>query len=246
MFASLTKLSGFGFGVVATLCLSVSWPDLVNAQGARKQAAPSAQPLNWAQGASRAPVTILEYGSLTCGACAAFNNNVKPAIKRNYVDTGRARFVFRPFPTPPNDLSIAMHILTMCAGPANYYPLVDAFFARQGDIFEAARGETGPRNILFAISQDVGGMSPSQAETCLRDPQLLAGVRASVDAGNTAGVTGTPSVFINGTRFLPPAGEGYTIANVSAAIDGALRAVPRPADPPARKSPKSAKRATRK
>lgn len=199
---------------------------------------PPIAPLTWAQGAPSARVTLVEYGSLTCGHCAAFNNDVKPALKRTYFDTGRVRFVFRPFPTPPNDLSVAMHVLTLCAGPSRYYTLVDNFFQRQAEIFEAAAGETGPRNILFAIAQDVGGLSSDQAENCLRDRAHLAQIRASYDDGFAAGVTSTPALFINGRRLVTDGNQPYTIANVSTALNAALATTTQP--PKAR--PKAKKR----
>jgi protein-disulfide isomerase len=200
--------------------------------------------VNWAQGSAQAPVTVVEYGSLTCGHCANFNTAIKPTIKQNYVDTGRVRFIFRPFPTPPNDLSVAMHVLSMCGGASTYYPMVDAYFAHQEEIFEAARGETGPRNILFAIAEDVANISSSQAETCLRDPQLRSRVLASYQAGANAGVISTPTLFVNGVRFEPNAGVGISVASFSSALDAALRARTAPRVAP--KSKAAPKRATAK
>jgi protein-disulfide isomerase len=194
-------------------------------------------PQNWAMGRATAPVTLIEYGSLTCGHCAEFNNSVLPAIKRNYIDTGRVRYVFRPFPTPPNDLSVAMHALTLCAGPTRYYQLSDAFFTRQAEIFDAARGETGPKGTIFAIAEDHGGLSYSQSEACLRDPARQAQVQASALAGDAAGVSSTPTFFVNGVRVNVPLGQHVDESLLAAAIAAALR-VPSPKRAPAPKAKK--------
>jgi protein-disulfide isomerase len=153
-----------------------------------------------------------------------------PEIKRRYVDTGRVRFVFRPMPTPPIDLSVAMHVLTLCAGPTRYYPLVQAYFERQQQVFQAAVGETGPKGTLFAIAEDFGGLNYAAAEACLRDPVRLGQVRASVDAGTRAGVAGTPTLFVNGVLINVRAGQAhYEVADISNAIEAAAR--PRTAAP---------------
>jgi protein-disulfide isomerase len=202
----------FGLGLV---CLVLNGMPSVSVA----QSAAATGPVTWAMGRADAPVTLIEYGSLTCGHCAEFNNEVLPALKRTYIDTGRVRYVFRPFPTPPGDLSVAMHMLTLCAGPARYYGLVDAFFARQPQIFAAATGETGPKGTLFAIAEDFGGLTYSQAENCLRDSSRQTQVLASSNAGQAAGVRATPALFVNGTLV-----SGHESRDVTAAIDTALRA----------------------
>ncbi|NJR20508.1 MAG: DsbA family protein [Hyphomonadaceae bacterium] len=181
-----------------------------------------ARPLEWAQGRADAPITLIEYGSLTCNHCARFNDEVKPALKQAFIDTGHVRFIFRPYPTPPESLSVAMHILTICAGPSRYYELVDAFFQRQQNIFQAATTRNGPRDELFRIARDAGGLTTQRSVACLRDQAILDQVRASMDAGNAAGVRATPSLFINGQAFNPPSQQRYDIENITAALNAEL------------------------
>jgi protein-disulfide isomerase len=182
--------------------------------------------VTWAMGRADAPVTLLEYGSLTCGHCAAFNNEVMPAIKRRFIDSGQVKYILRPLPTPPFDLSVAMHALTMCAGPDKYYPLVDAFFERQREVFAAAVGETGPKGILLAIAEDSGGLTYTQSEACLRDPARQDQVRNNAQAGANVGVIATPSIFVNGTLVTVPIGQSLTETAVANAIIAAQRARP--------------------
>ena len=202
---------------------------------APKSNVPVPTPVNWALGRADAPVTVLEYGSLTCGHCAHFATDTLRTLKRTYIDTGRVKYVFRPFPTPPNDLSVAMHMLTLCAGPSRYYQLLDALFARQGEIFAAAGGETGPKGTLFAIVEDFGGLSYAQSEACLRDPARQNQVVASANAGSAAGVSTTPSIFVNNVLV-----SDHELLSVTSAIDRALAARARP--PTRSPAPKAKKR----
>jgi protein-disulfide isomerase len=218
---------------LAALCLGVvAAPAHSLAQRAAAPNSPAPAPLMWAMGRADAPVTLIEYGSLTCGHCAHFNADVLPVIKRTYIDTGRVRYVFRPFPTPPNDLSLGMHVLTLCAGPARYYGLMDAFFNRQAEVFAAAGGETGPKGTIFAIAEDYGGLTYAQSESCLLDQSRQTQVLASAQAGMLAGVRMTPTLFVNGTIV-----NGHAAPEVTAAIEAALRT-----RGPARPAPKAKKR----
>jgi protein-disulfide isomerase len=218
------------FGL-AFLCLALlGLPQTSDAQRAKNAAPATPALVNWAIGRSDAPITLLEYGSLTCGHCAHFSNDILPVIKRRYIDPGRVRYVFRPFPTPPNDLSVAMHMLTLCAGPSRYYGLLDAFFARQQDVFAAATGETGPKGTLFAIAEDHGGLTYLQSETCLRDDVRQRQVIASAQAGVNASVRTTPTLFVNGVMV-----DGHELAEVTAALDRALVTASRPSARKAKK-----------
>jgi protein-disulfide isomerase len=195
----------------------------VSSNGLAQPRPPATFP-NWAMGRADAPVTLIEYGSLTCSHCAEFNRDVMPTIKRLYIDTGRVRYILRPLPTPPFELSIAMHALTLCAGPSRYYPLVEAFFDRQQDVFNAARGETGPKGAIFAIAEDVGGLNYATSEACLRDPARQNQVRASADMGDAAGVQGTPTLFVNGVLVAIQPGKAHLeVIDLTRAIDAALR-----------------------
>jgi protein-disulfide isomerase len=183
-------------------------------------------------GNAAAPVTLLEYGSLTCSHCAQFNNDILPAIKQRYIETGQVKYILRPLPTPPYDLAVGMHALALCAGPNRYYPLIEAYFERQREVFSAAGGETGPKGTIFAIAEDIGGLSYSASEACLRDPTRQAQIQASAEAGTAAGVTGTPTLFVNGVLVRLGVGQTHLeLANVTAALDAALR-TPRPRPTP--------------
>ena len=76
-----------------------------------------------------APVTVVEYASLTCPHCARFHTEVLPEFKKKYIDTGKVYFVFREFPL--DQLSLAAFMLARCAAPGGYFPMVELLFTRQ-------------------------------------------------------------------------------------------------------------------
>src|SRR5262249_38683054 len=84
-----------------------------------------------AMGSADPPVTIVEYGSMTCPHCAHFHQTPYPELKKKYVDTGKVRFIFREFPL--DQLAAAASMLARCAGKDKFFPLLEALFAQQSD-----------------------------------------------------------------------------------------------------------------
>ena len=82
-------------------------------------------------GSDKAPVTIIEYASMTCPHCAHFSETTFPELKKRYIDTGKVRFIFREFPLDP--LAAAGFMLARCAGKDKYMPMVETLFAKQDD-----------------------------------------------------------------------------------------------------------------
>lgn len=78
------------------------------------------------QGSADAPVTVVEYASITCPHCAVWSETVGPAFKARYVDTGLVRFVFRELPTAPGPVAIAGFLAARCAGEEQYFPMIEA------------------------------------------------------------------------------------------------------------------------
>ena len=207
----------------AGLVMAVSAPQ---AQKSPTKAASSAtKPSDWTLGSPKAAVTLVEYGSLTCGHCALLNNEVLPSLKAKYIDTGRMRYVFRPFPTAPAPLSFALHALTRCSGPKAYYKLTDAFFRRQGEIFAAAQGETGAKATVLSISEEVGGLSFAQSEACLKDEAVAKWIMDHTAEGEKLGFTGTPTLFLETAKGRTKLELPYDVATLSAQIDRTLKPV---------------------
>ena len=148
-----------------------------------------------ALGDINAPITVVEYASVTCGHCANWDATVWPDFRKTYVDTGKVRYVFRPFPTAPVELANAGHLLAACAADDKYFDLIHAQMRRQRDILSSSdiRGE------YVALAKSAG-MNESEFEACMSDEEKIARLDRVVQEGFDMGVTGTPSFFVNGTK----------------------------------------------
>ncbi len=142
-------------------------------------------------GSADAPVTIVEYASLTCGHCAAFHKQTYPALKEKYIDTGKVRFIMREFPLDP--LSAAAFMLSHCAGDGKYFQMVDLFFEKQADW---TRTDDPVAALLNLWKQ--AGFTQENFEACLTNQELLDGVNGVKDRGAQFGVDSTPTFFVNG------------------------------------------------
>lgn len=172
-------------------------------------------------GSPDAKVVLVEYASITCPHCANFHNNVLPELKTKYIDTGKVRYVFREFPTPPIELASAGHLLARCAGADKREGVVNALMRQQMEIYGQSQGPGGAKPALLAIAASAG-MSEAQFDACMGNREILETLVKVRDDGVKAGVTGTPSFFINGDRFEPPVGREVSAADLSAALDAAL------------------------
>ena len=145
------------------------------------------------EGDPDAPVTIVEYASMTCPHCARFHTDTYPAIKEKYVETGKARFILREFPFDPR--SAAAFMLARCAGDRRA-PLVDALFETQSTWARAENGQAA----LFEIARQAG-FTEDSFQSCLTDQELLKNVTGTFERGQELGVESTPTFFINGSKF---------------------------------------------
>jgi len=142
-----------------------------------------------------APITIVEYASLTCPHCAHFANDVLPELKKKWIDPGKVKLVFRDFPLDEPALRAAM--IARCAPPDRFYAYVDTFFAAQ-DKWVMARDY---REALARLVK-LGGMSQKEFENCLKDTALENKiVEGRLVASKELDVGSTPTFFINGTKF---------------------------------------------
>ncbi len=145
-------------------------------------------------GRDDAPVTVIEYASMTCGHCANFHLNVWPAFKAEFIDTGKVRFILREFPFDPR--ATAAFMLARCTGDDRWYPTVDLLFRNQP---RWARAQDGKEGFLSVLSMT--GLKEADLEACLSDQALLDKVNAVAARGQELGVDSTPTFFINGEKY---------------------------------------------
>ncbi len=171
-------------------------------------------------GEENAPVTIVEYMSMTCPHCATFHNNTFDEIKKNYVDTGKARFIIREFPFDPR--AAAAFMLARCnptkpeeeSTPAQYFPMVSMLMKQQ----EAWAGAQDGRAALLQMSK-LAGFSQETFQACLTNQKLLDDVNATMKRGaDEFGVNSTPTFLINGKRYA----GAMSVESMSALIDSLL------------------------
>jgi protein-disulfide isomerase len=150
-----------------------------------------------ALGPANATVTITEYASMTCPHCAAFNENVFPKIKSEYIDSGKVRYVFREFPL---DIKAAAgSMLARCIAKddaGKYFAVIDMLFRQQNDWVTKNTTET-----LTRIGKQAG-LSQQAVEDCLKDQALLDKIAADQKyASDVLKVDSTPTFFINGEKI---------------------------------------------
>jgi protein-disulfide isomerase len=147
-------------------------------------------------GSQDAPNVIVEYASMTCPHCAQFDKVVFPELKTKYIDTGKARLIFREFPL--DGLAARASMLARCAGPDRYFPMIDVMFQSQPTwVIE------GPEALdrLLQLARQAG-FSKEKFDACLADKELF---KKIVDERQRAAdkfqVDSTPTFFVNGKRM---------------------------------------------
>lgn len=178
----LRKLAGAAALSVVLALAGCSGKDAAPAEGDMALGAPEG-----------AKVTVVEYASVTCSGCAAWNEQVWPQFKAKYVDTGKVRYVFREFPTPPQDVAVAGFLVARCAGEDKYFHVIDQIMRSLPDMHAG----TPPRDILLRAAREAG-LSEAQFQTCVANPEAVAAMEQRIKAARDASVTGTPTFMVNG------------------------------------------------
>ena len=149
-----------------------------------------------ALGPVKAPITITEYASMSCPHCAAFDENVFPMLKSNYIDTGKVRFVFREFPIDIKAAAASMLARCIANDDAEkFFGVVDLLFKQQDRLM----AET--KDTLNLVGKQAG-LNEQAVETCAKDQTLLDKLSADQKfAYEVLKVDATPTFFINGERL---------------------------------------------
>jgi protein-disulfide isomerase len=141
-------------------------------------------------GSPDAPVTIIEYASMTCPHCAHFHETTYPEMKKKYIDTGKVRFIFREFPL--DALAAAGSMLARCAGKDKYFPMLETLFSQQREWVVQK-----PLVPMLGIAKQAGFTQQSFDE-CLANQQMLSAIEEGRNRATKLGVNSTPTFFING------------------------------------------------
>ena len=152
------------------------------------------QPSDHVMGDRNAPITMIEYASLTCPHCAAFNSLVLPDIEKKWVETGKVKLIYRDFPLDQVATKAAQ--LAECAGNDKYFAVLDMMFRGQGT-WAAAQDPIAE----LSKSLRIAGMGENEVKACLANEAVANGVIADYRGGETLGVNSTPTIFVNGEQF---------------------------------------------
>ena len=164
-------------------------------------------------GSDKAPVTIIEYASMTCPHCAHFSETTFPELQKRYIDTGKVRYTLRAFPL--DALSAAGFMLARCAGKDKYMPIVDTLFAKQSEWIVKE-----PLPPLKDIAKQFG-VGEDEFNQCLANQKLLDNIQAVRDhAAQKLGVNSTPTFFVNGKKLV----GSVSIDQLAKEIDPYLKA----------------------
>ena len=165
--------------------------------------APSPLPeMSW--GKADAPVTIVQYASMTCPHCRNFHKVTYPELKRRFIDTGKVRYILREFPIgkTSGNATIALR----CAPPDKYLELYGKFMEQQPQWVSL---EVRP-DAIFAVARQVG-MTRAQFDACLQNQGMIENLKWVKDRGRKLGIVGTPNFFI-GDKLIK---KELTIAEIA-------------------------------
>jgi protein-disulfide isomerase len=147
-----------------------------------------------ALGDPKAPVTVVEYASMTCSHCQRFHADVYRPFKEKYIDTGKVYFIFREFPLDP--LALAAIALARCAPRERFFPIVDLLFDTQ----RTWAFVDDPKTALFNVVKQAG-FTQDSFNACLTDQKIADGINwVRNRAAEKLGVEATPTFFFNGKK----------------------------------------------
>ena len=146
-------------------------------------------------GNKNAKVTVIEYASLTCSHCAAFHTGPWPAIKKEYVDTGKIKFIFRDFPL--DRVALAASMIARCAPEERYFGVISLMFETQ----DTWRGAANPQAALESIGR-LAGMPAEILQACVQNRTVFDAVMKQRNDGDQKfKIESTPTILVNGEKI---------------------------------------------
>lgn len=159
-------------------------------------------------GDMKAPVTLIEYASVTCPHCAVFNEQVMPGVKEKFIATGKVKLVYREFPTSPANYSLIGSVLARCAaeksGREAYFLITDALFRAQQEWIK----DNPKPELLKIVAQ--AGMDEAALDQCLQRKELVEIINSNAKSGmEKFNIQGTPSFILNGVKMSYKSKEDF-------------------------------------
>jgi protein-disulfide isomerase len=164
-------------------------------------------------GSMDAPVTLIEYSSMTCPHCANFHKLVLPELKEKYIDTGKLRYIIREFPL--DRVAFAAAALARCSGKKKFFPFVEMLYSQQ-DSWSRGPGSPAPR--LFKMVKQIG-LDEKFFNDCMRNKDVSDRIEKVMNTGRTEyGVNSTPTLFVNGKKV-----NGVSLSDIEKLMEPYLK-----------------------
>lgn len=176
-------------------------------------------------GNPRAPITMIIYASVTCPHCSQWFGTDWPIIKKNYVETGILRAVFREFPTAPQGLAFAGFMVANCVGEDKYFANIEYQMAAQKDLFEAAKNGEGEAAYL-AMAQKFGIKDLPAMHKCFESKPAQLRISQTMKLAASAGIDGVPNFIVNGERFRKNGDHKTLAAHFDSLLKNAVTRLP--------------------
>ena len=147
-------------------------------------------------GNADAKVTVVEYASVTCAHCATWHKTVWPQLRKDYVDSGKVRFVYREFPTRPVRLAETGFMIARCADEDKYFANIALQYERQEALITAAQNQQAKQ--AYTELARAAGLSEEEFEQCITNEAEYEAMQTVIKGGFERGVSATPTFIING------------------------------------------------
>lgn len=180
------------------------------------------------KGSEDAPITLIEYGSVTCGGCKYFHDKILPRVERDYIETSKVRFIFRE--ALRNDVDTALISMARCKGEDKFFAITDAIFERQPEIIKTAQAGT-VLDTFLDIGAEFGIGTPAQFDACYENMNIRLDMIEVQETADLYELRGTPTLIVNGEEKYVD--KDFESADAFAAyLDAQLAALSEmPADP---------------
>ena len=178
---------------------------------AQERAGPT--PVEMALGSPDAPITVVEYFSFSCSHCARFHREIFPELKRDYIETGKIRFVVRDFPL--NRAALTAAALARCIGPERSFDTIDIMWTRWDDWIDEAQTAPALHSALGSEGFDEAVLKRCRADKSFEDRVL----NSYVEGARDHGVDRTPTFLINGRKFVGLASYGRFAAILDSLLE---------------------------
>lgn len=176
-------------------------------------------------GSEDAAITLIIWASVTCPHCGKWFTEEWPVVKKDLVEAGKLRVVFREFPTAPAELAMTGFRLAECAPTADYMSIIEYQMENQKDIFEAASDGRGKE--AYTEIAELAGMETDEAiATCFRNPDITAHIIDNATRAQVAEIKSVPSFLINGETYKGAQDAESLVALITDMDEKGLSAIP--------------------